>query len=148
MVIKRRKSFGIIIFILVTMCLIICNVYAQGAKELYDKAKDYINKGMYDQAIVELTKAVQINPNFAEAYCLRGELYRNKSDLGRAIPDYSKAIQINPNYAEVYYYRAVSYYFTQEYDKAWQDVHKAENLGYKVFPSFIEDLKQASGRDK
>jgi len=145
---KLRKSFGKSILILAAICLIACNVYAQGAQELYDKAKDYLNKGMYDQAIGELTKAIQIDPNFAEAYCLRGNLYRNKSDLASAIPDYSKSIELDPNNGEVYYYRAICYYFTKEYDKAWDDVHKAENLGYKVFPGFIEDLKQASGRDK
>jgi hypothetical protein len=38
--------------------------------------------------------------------------------------------------------------FTKEYDKAWDDVHKAEELGYKIPSVFIDDLKQASGRDK
>ena len=147
MVIKPGKLFSIILVLFAT-CLIVGNMYAQGANEHFDKAKDYINKGMYDEAIAEITKAIEIDPNVAEFYKTRGELYRTKSDLGHAIPDYSKAIELDPNDGETYYFRAISYYFTKEYDKAWDDVHNAESLGYKVFPGFIEDLQKASGREK
>jgi tetratricopeptide (TPR) repeat protein len=130
------------------MSLIVCSVYAQGAQELYNKAKELINQGMYDQAIAQITKAIQIDPTVAEFYTLRGNLYRNKSDLEHAIPDYSKSIELSPNNGEVYYYRAICYYSTKDYDKAWNDVHKAESLGYQIFPGFYDDLKNASGRDK
>lgn len=148
MVSRPKKLWGIGIFILIAICLMACRVYAQGADGLYVKAKDYINQGRYDEAIAELTKVIQINPNLAEAYYLRATLYRNKNDLERAIPDYSKAIELAPDNGEYHYWRAVSYYFTKEYDKSWDDLHKAEALGYAVPSFFIADLKNASGRDK
>lgn len=148
MVARRIKSFGISACILTALCVLVCNVYAQGAKELYDKAEEYINKGMYDQAIVEITKAIQIDPTIAEFYTLRGNLYRNKNDVEHAIPDYSKSIELNPNNGEVCYFRAICYYFNKEYDKAWDDVYKAQGLGYEIFPGFIQDLQKESGRDK
>jgi outer membrane protein assembly factor BamD (BamD/ComL family) len=58
MVSKPRMALGISIFILISICLIVGNVYAQGAKEFYEKAKAYLNKGMYDEAIAEVTKAI------------------------------------------------------------------------------------------
>jgi hypothetical protein len=30
----------------------------------------------------------------------------------------------------------------------WDDVHKAQNLGYTVHPGFLKALRQASGRQK
>jgi hypothetical protein len=35
-----------------------------------------------------------------------------------------------------------------EYDKAWEDVNKAQSLGYHVSPEFLKDLREALGRDK
>ena len=136
------------IFVLAAMLLFACNVYAQGAKELYEKAKESLSKGLYEESMAQVTQAIQLDPGVAEFYTLRGNLFRNKSDLTHAIPDYSKAIEIDPNNGEVYYFRAISYMFTKEYDLAWADVHKAESLGYKIFQGFIDDLKQASGREK
>jgi tetratricopeptide (TPR) repeat protein len=61
------------------------------------------------------------------------------------------AIKINPKYAKAYRSRAAAYCMTGEYEKAWEDVHKAQNLGQPVPPEFIRSLRilsEASGRDK
>lgn len=55
---------------------------------------------------------------------------------------------IAPNDAEAYYNRGVVYYLKKEYDKAWEDVYKAQSLGFKVHPEFLNDLRKASGRQK
>jgi len=39
------------------------------------------------------------------------------------------------------------YYLSEEYDKSWRDIRKAQDLGYKVSPEFLEDLRKASGRE-
>lgn len=145
---RRIKLFVISICILTAICVFMGNVYAESAKEFYDKAQEYLKKGMYDEAITEIAKAISIDPGIAEFYITRGHLYRTKSNLGDAILDYSKAIELNPNNGEFYYYRAICYMFTKEYNKAWNDVHKAQSLGFTVFPGFIKDLQQASGVDK
>ncbi|MFH1640945.1 MAG: tetratricopeptide repeat protein, partial [Candidatus Omnitrophota bacterium] len=118
------------------------------AKEFYEKANESVSKGMYDQAIGYLDKAIQLDHGVPEFYTLRGHLYRNKNELTQTISDYSNSIKLNPNNGEIYYYRAVCYMFTKEYDKSWEDVHKAQSLGFEVFPGFIQDLQKASGRDK
>ena len=71
-----------------------------------------------------------------------------KGNLIQAISDFSKVIDIDPNFVRAYFSRGVAYFQTKEYDKAWADVHKAESLGIKTNPQFIEALKKASGRDK
>jgi hypothetical protein len=37
---------------------------------------------------------------------------------------------------------------TLPYEKAWDDVHKAEGLGWQVHPEFLKALREASGRQK
>jgi len=108
----------------------------------------YYNQGDSSQAISDFTKAVKIDPNSADTYYNRGIVYQHQDNFSQAISDYNKAIEINPNYTEAYNNRALANYSTKEYDKAWADVHKAEELGEVVNPEFLNELKEASGRDK
>lgn len=41
---------------------------------------EYSEKGEYDNAIASYTKAMEIKPDYAKAYVLRGETYRTKGD--------------------------------------------------------------------
>jgi len=66
----------------------------------------------------------------------------------KTISDFTKAIEINPGYAGVYYNRGFAYYFKKEYEKCWEDVHRAQALGYEIPPQFLDNLRKASGRKK
>ncbi|MFA6357864.1 MAG: tetratricopeptide repeat protein [Candidatus Omnitrophota bacterium] len=65
-------------------------------------------------------------------------------EVDSAIAVFSKAIETNPNYSGAYYNRAIAYFHRKDYEKSWQDVHKAESLGLKFNPVFIEALGKAS----
>jgi len=66
----------------------------------------------------------------------------------QAISDYSKALEINPKDTAAYNNRAMAYYREGEYDRAWEDVHKAQSLGFQVRPGFLKSLREASGRER
>ncbi|MFH1564118.1 MAG: tetratricopeptide repeat protein [Nitrospirota bacterium] len=89
------------------------------------RGNEYYNKGLYDQAILDYNKALEINPRCAEAYNNRGIAYKNKGLYDQAISDYNKAIEINPRYAEAYYNRGSAYYNKGLYDQAISDYNKA-----------------------
>jgi tetratricopeptide (TPR) repeat protein len=69
-----------------------------------------------------------------------------KETYDQPISDFTKAIEINPRFAETYYNRGVAYYFKKEYDKSWEDVKKAQILGYQIPTKLLEDLPKAPGR--
>jgi Tfp pilus assembly protein PilF len=73
-----------------------------------------------------------------------GVAYVNNGQYGWAIDDFTKALEIDPKSAGAYYYRATAYYFKKEYDKSWRDIKKAQDLGYKIPPKFLENLRKAS----
>ena len=54
------------------------------------------------------TKAIEINPNYAEAYHERGLAYDAIGEYDRAISDYNKAIEINPKYEKAYNHRRLA----------------------------------------
>jgi tetratricopeptide (TPR) repeat protein len=123
------------------------NYQARTAEEDFNLGLVYGKQGNLLQAISEYTKAIAINPNYAEAYNNRGIVYGQQNKLTQALADFTKAIKINPNFAQAYYSRAVTYCAIKEYDLAWTDVHKAEELGYKANPQFLEVLKKNSGQE-
>ncbi len=119
------------------------------ADAYFNRGNAYFNKGQYDQAIADYTEAIEINPRLAEAYAKRGLAYaQGKGQFDQALSDFNKAIGINPRYAMAYNYRAVTYYYQGEDDKAWEDVHKAQSLGYQFAPKFLKALREASGRQE
>ena len=110
------------------------------------RAFAHVAKGEYDQAILDYTKAIKINSKFAEAYCNRGNAHALKGEGVAAVSDYSKAIEISPTFALAYSNRGIAYYKSGEYEKSWENVHKAQSLGYQVPAEFLTLLREASGR--
>ena len=66
----------------------------------------------------DYNKAIELNPDNADAYYDRGLTYYQQGGFIQAIPDYNKAIQIKPDYAGAFYNRALTYYQLKEYDNA------------------------------
>jgi tetratricopeptide (TPR) repeat protein len=97
---------------------------------------DWPKAGAGYHAIANYSKAIEINPRFAEAYNNRGLAYAYKGQYGQAISDYNKAIETNPKLAEAYYNRGAAYYLNGEHDKACKDVRKAQSLGYPVHQKY------------
>ena len=80
----------------------------QTAEEYFYRALEKQNKKDYYGAIADYTKAIEINPNYTDAYINRGNAKRNLEDNYGAIADYTKAIEINPNDADAYYNRGIA----------------------------------------
>jgi tetratricopeptide (TPR) repeat protein len=93
----------------------------------------YRHKGLYDQAIDDYTKAIDLKPKFEIPYNNRGIAYRNKGLYDQAIADYSKAIELNPRNANAYTHRGNAYYDKRLYALAEIDYSKAIELdpGYE-----------------
>ena len=78
------------------------------------------------EALDAFTKAIEINPQFAQAYSNRGFAYSNLGDYNQAIKDYNRAIEINPQDAVAYYNRGgLAYGKLGNYNQAIKDYNKA-----------------------
>jgi len=67
------------------------------AEEFSKEGLAYIEQGEYDNAIVSLSKAVEINPGFFEAWFRLGVAYRHKQDYENALICNLKAWEVNPD---------------------------------------------------
>ena len=84
--------------------------------------------GQFDIAIVDLTRAIDLNPYMAEAYSNRGWAYFNVNYFESAIIDLNKAIELEPSLAIAYCNRGLVYYNKAKYDLAKADFNKTIEL--------------------
>lgn len=70
-----------------------------------------------------------------------GVAYGTKGMHNEAIAKFRKAIEINPDYAEAHNNLAIAYYLNGEYGLAIEHCDKVIELGYRVHPEFLKDLK-------
>ena len=80
---------------------------AQSAIEYLNRANEKYKKGDYQEAIADYTQAINLKPNYAEAYNNRGLAKAALEESKGAIADYTEAIRISPDYAEAYNNRGV-----------------------------------------
>jgi len=128
--------------------MLICLFLVGCGNRYYYLGHAHMKKGLYDRAILDFNKALEIDPEHAMAYNNRGYAYNAKGLYDLAISDLNKALEINPRYADAYNNRGHAYYNKQEYDKAWEDVHKTQDLGSQVHPEYLNDLREASEREE
>lgn len=108
------------------------------------------NKGNYNKAIDNYTKAIKIKPDYAEAYNNRGNAYSQLRQYDKAINDYAKAIELKPDFADAYYDRGTAYNNKGSFDEAITDFTKTialmpdyarayNNRGFAYFNKLLYD---------
>ena len=97
----------------------------------YNRAHIYGDQKKWDLALADYNKAIQINPDFAQAYINRGFVYHEQKKWDLALADYNKAIQINPEFAQAYNNRANLYSEQKKWDVALADYNKAIQINPK-----------------
>jgi tetratricopeptide (TPR) repeat protein len=100
-------------------------------KEEIDFWVAYFKSDEYPKSIEDYTKAIELNPQYADAYYNRGVAHDDLGEYQKAIEDYTKAIELNPQYADAYSDRGYVYNKIGKYWKAVDDYNKAIELGSK-----------------
>ena len=74
-------------------------------------AVEKYRQGNYQQAIIELDRAIKLKPDYAVAYDFRGLIkYQNLKNFSGALADFDRALGINPNFVTSYYNRGLLKY--------------------------------------
>lgn len=103
----------------------------QTADEYLSRGKELLEKKDYLRAQENFEKAVELDPNLAEAYYFRG---RVQLDDKKADADFTKAIELKPDYAEAYFRRGLKSDLSNDRVAALRDYNKAVELN----PGFID----------
>jgi tetratricopeptide (TPR) repeat protein len=85
-------------------------------------------KGALPEALVEYSRAIELEPNNGWLWLHRGGAYRELHQYDRAFADLSKAIELEPNDGSLWYQRGEAYRELRQYDRALADFSKAIEL--------------------
>jgi len=89
-----------------------------------------------DEAITELDKTIQRNPNDMAAYYKRGQLFAQHGDFSRAIKDFDEVIRRNPKDAEALNNRCWARAVVGEAQQALKDCDEALQIRPRYLDAF------------
>lgn len=123
---------GLCNLIVLVIVLAFSIVFAQEREEylsigqaILDRGLAYAEKGNFQEAIVEFTKAINNNPHIAELYYNRGLAYYGGSiSFISALADFNKAIELKPDFVAAYFNRGRIFGVMKNYDEAIRDFNR------------------------
>lgn len=127
---KRTLSFLIICFLVVPVCAQTAKDYTQRGRELYEKRE-------YMEALLNLNEAIEIDPSFAQAYYVRGNIKDAFDDRHGAMKDYNIALEKNPKFADVFFARGNVKMKLQDYYGAIDDYSAAITINENYIEAYF-----------
>lgn len=94
-------------------------------QKYYTLAVAYVSQARFDEAMVNINKAIELAPELAQAYAVRAGIYHFKNDLDAAIADANKALQLNLKHEAPYIIRGFAYNSKMQFDRGIEDLNKA-----------------------
>ena len=95
---------------------------------LYNKGVALVNLGKLDEAIKAYDKAIEINPQYADAWYNKGNILCQLGKFDEGIKAYDKTIEINPKYSNAWYNKGNALDDSGRHDEAIKAYDKAIEL--------------------
>ncbi|MBI2413898.1 MAG: tetratricopeptide repeat protein [Deltaproteobacteria bacterium] len=156
---KNRSAFGVIIIAGLTITSVFSylsikqigvwkdsvTLWSRGIA-LYPESAPvaYTNRGIafgqagrVEEAIRDLSRAIEIKPNMTEAYYNRALGYSFAGRNTDAIRDLTEAIRLAPAYVDAYHNRGVAYASLADYESAIEDFKKVTELNPSYGPAYL-----------
>ncbi len=127
---KRTTAIAAALSILVCGSPLLTGCSSFRGNSAFQNALEKQNES-YAGAILDYTKytkAIEIDPNNANAYVNRGIANRNLDNYSEAISDFSKAMEIDPKYVDAYVNRGIAKRTLGDSDGAIYDFNKVINI--------------------
>lgn len=114
------------------------------AREHYYQGVFYGKQENYNEAILELEKAIQVDPAYAEAYNALAVVYHRQKQYQQAIQNYLLAIETSPRYVKARTNLAMIYEEQGQPHKALQQLEQAlqEDPAYEPAQKLIETVRK------
>lgn len=97
--------------------------------------------GQFEQAIAQLSAAIQTEPENKNAYLNRSLAYFSTNQFDKAIADHSKILEIEPKNANIWYERGMCKNVLKQFDGAVSDLQKAISLDPNIGVAYLELAK-------
>ena len=130
----NRKRIFIFLNIFMFLCILVMSADERDkaqAKQLLSQGEQKLQNRLYTEAIEDYDRAIELDPDFKEAYNHRGLAKFYLNDFLGAISDYDKALELDPKFIEAYYNRGLTGYNARNYIGCIPDFDKVIELDEK-----------------
>jgi tetratricopeptide (TPR) repeat protein len=110
--------------------------HAQNPKRFFKAGEDFILAGNYQDAVEQLTKAIDLQPDYDKAYLARADAYEKLGMKGEAAADYDRAATFLEKDEEVFYQAGRLYYEMGEFETALERLNKSISLKRNFVESY------------
>lgn len=100
---------------------------SQTAEEYFSEGMEYYKKQEHQKAIHAFSRALELKPDYAQAYLWRGIVYDDLGDTESSLKNYTKSIEIEPS-AVAYNNRGIAKAIGANYEEAIKDYDEAIKL--------------------
>lgn len=128
---KKLSVFFVLIFMVSSISL-----SAQSAKKFYKSGVAFSKSENYGDAVTNFSKALEMDPEFTQAYIARAEVYVNQNKFEDAVKDYERACSLVPGEERYFYNTADMYFRLGDYDKCITNASQAITLNKKYLEPY------------
>lgn len=114
----------------------------------YNDAMSGLKLNQYDAAMEFIRKAIQICPDSATFYAVRGKCYAGMGKLDLAFQDFDKAIAASPNNKDAYFGRGLAFYSKRKFQEAFDDLDKAIRINATFADAYLYRAYACEGMNK
>jgi tetratricopeptide (TPR) repeat protein len=110
---------------------------AQSAKDYTQKGRDLYEKREFMEALLNLNKAIEVDPNYSQAYYVRGNIKDAFDDRHGAMKDYNHAVEKNTKFADAFFARGNVKMKLQDYYGAISDYTSAIGINENYIEAYF-----------
>jgi tetratricopeptide (TPR) repeat protein len=108
------------------------------AKAYLRKCETYAAVGLFQEAEPFCQQALTLDPQYAEAYRMQGQLRYSRRNYEGSIESFNTCIALGSSAVECYYIRGLAHYYLNQCDDAWRVLN--ESLTYTTEPQILESI--------
>ncbi len=129
-----KKNRRILILLLL---IVAASVQAQSAKQYYKAGDDFLKANNFKDAIVQYTKAIELDPDYEKAYIRRGTAYSRSGDHKNAAEDYDRALVFDAKDEELYYFSGSEWHLEGNHQFALKRLSRAIDLKNNFLEAYL-----------
>ncbi len=118
---KRKVLWWVVVIFLGSGSVL----FAQSPKKYYKTGKEFLAKNAYQDAIEQFSKAIELKPEFTDAYIARAEVYETLGEKEKALEDYRRTLVFLTKDGMIYYHAGKLCYDLGKYEDAVELLDKA-----------------------
>jgi tetratricopeptide (TPR) repeat protein len=140
-----KKQIHLIVSLIIITSV---SVFGQSARKSYKAGMEFVENQKYEDAIVQFTTAISIEPSNPDLYLVRGNTYEKLFKYADARSDYEKALVFAPKEAEIVISLGAVCNKLGNFEEALKHLNRATHLDKKNVKGYREKVISLIGLAK